>query len=245
MKTKKQKKETDKNKIMLRKLAKSAKAYVELYILVMTKLVIGGKTVVVKFPLDIPGILLKSRDICDHMTGNLLFPDAQDMLPAFKEHIEDAFALQAKMIGRGKSITEKRNKAVYLVITETFDFRIKVQKVVNQDRKYAQDIAISAGMDIKKFTPRAKQKWSAYYTGMKGEIELQGVYLTQRCAYQWQATFTPEIEASWRDMDIDVTIRSTTIIKGLIPGTMVYFRYRIIVSAGPKAWSDALSMIII
>lgn len=230
---------------MQRKLAKSTKPEVMAPIFLMTKVIIGSKNVVIKFPADIPRILLKSRCICDHMTGNLLFPDAQEMLAGFKRHIEDAFAKEAKMLKRGKSITQKRNTAVCLVITETIALRLKVQAVVNENKSEAQSIANSAGMDIKKFTPRGKQKWGAYYTGMSGEIELQGVFVPERSAYQWQATTTPDNDASWKEMEIDVTIKSTTIIKGLTPATVVYFRYRIIVSASPGEWSDVISMMII
>jgi hypothetical protein len=137
MNTKAQKAENDKLSIKLRKLAKSIKEHTSPWMFFLGGIVRGSKIVVLKLPADIPGILLKARDFYDHTFGNPLFPEAQAMLPGFKAHIEDAFAFQAKMLGRGKAVTEKRNMAVSLVITEAFTLRLKVQQVVYKHLKDA------------------------------------------------------------------------------------------------------------
>jgi hypothetical protein len=214
-------------------------------IILMAGISTGRKIVVIKLPDDIPGILLKSLFFYEKMNGNELFYAVQQSMEGFKDLIEAAVELEAAMPGGGKQLTINRNSAVSKVIWEVYKLKDHVQALVTADLTHAKEIAISAGMDIRGYTKKAKQQWEAQYNGLSGEMDLTGEYIYERSAYEWQATLTPDDPLSWKSIDIDVTIKANTTVKGLPVGTMVYFRYRIIVSAGPKSWSNVIGRIII
>jgi hypothetical protein len=218
----------------------------QLHGLIMFAMIQKRKTVVLKLPVDIPGILKKTKDINVKMTTNAaLFDDPPVAMATNKTAIDKAFAAEAAMVDPDTEKTTDRDEAVSVIVITAFQYRDYVQTKVDADVAHALDIAQMAGMDIKGTARRQKQVWAVHYTGISQEIEVTGSVRAQRCAYEWQMTETPDNIPSWRVKEITTTLQSTTIVKGLEVGKYISFRYRIILKDGPTQWSDPIKVLII
>ena len=212
----------------------------------MMSIYLNKKTVVLRLPKDVPGILVKAKDIHDKMVQNAaLFVDADPSMADFKLHLDAAFAAEGAMEDPDTDKTNTRNKTVATVILDCGSERDYVQKLVNSDLPNADSIVIDAGMTLKGFTSRQKQVWSVCYTGTSMEIELVGAWKAARCAYEWQYSYTPLVEDSWWTAHLPVTLQSTTKVSGLAVGKVVYLRYRHILKDGPTDWYEVLSILVV
>ena len=197
-------------------------------------------------PTDVPGILVKCKDINDKVTLHAaLFPDLPVTAADNKTHIEKAFTAEGAMQNPDTDKTNIRNNAVALILSEAFAYHDYVQTLATATPADAAALAIAAGMELKGFTKRGKQVWSVKYTGISQEVELTATIKGKRCAYEWQQSATPDDLPSWRVTEITTTLQSTTIATGLPVGKDIYFRFRIILKDGPTQWSDPIKVHII
>ena len=212
----------------------------------MMGIYLNKKLVVLRLPADVPNLLVKAKDIYEKMKANATLFDAPNpTMPIFLQNIEAGFKAEAAMEDPDSDKTNTRDKAVATVILDCGTERDYVQSKVNLDLPNADSIVIDAGMGLKSFTSRQKQVWAVFYTGLSGEVELQSQVKAQRCAYEWQATYTPESEASWWTIHLNVTLQASTKVNGLTPGRIVHLRYRHILKDGPDDWSEVLSIMVV
>ncbi len=131
------------------------------------------------------------------------------------------------------------------MLTLAEQMRVMVQTTVNGNIANAAEIAKNSGMTIKMINPRQNKQWTAHYTGNPGEVELSAKVKAARAFTQWQCLTDVNDLTTWTTYPIDPTLKSTTVVKNLPLGKVLFFRYRSILKAGPSEWSEAIKLMIV
>ena len=142
-----------------------------------------------------------------------------------------------------KGSVAKRNILYDAVVLDKNEVMAFVQNLADNapNAAAALDIILNAGFDAKVNGKHVKAPLTPKYTGLSGEIELVGTALDKRAAYEWQQSLDSK---TWLD-DIDGTLQAKTIVKGLTPGTIYFFRYRGLLKDGYTKWSQVVWILVV
>ena len=105
--------------------------------------------------------------------------------------------------------------------------RAYVQVIADANPGSAESIIHSAGMSVKKITPRNKADLGVTPGPVPGTAHLSAKSAGHRSAYEWQYSLD---QKTWTAMP--VTLQAKTDITGLTSGTTYAFRVRPILKAG-------------
>jgi hypothetical protein len=210
--------------------------------------------VVIKFPEDHPGIIMKAQSIHDAMgtsTWMSGITDIADILSDYQDDITEYTALEGKAQLRLPGAVGARDTFSTTFVSETSEaLRLIVQGVVKTNKTHAVEIARSCDMDIKAPGGKSASEWNVTHGETSGSVEIAGSikgYKTNRYSFQWQMTRDLSDEESWftKANFIDPTLQMTTQVKGLKLKETVWFRFRIILKDGPTEWSEPIGIDII
>ena len=137
-----------------------------------------------------------------------------------------------------KGSVAKRNLLYDVVVQDKIDVMAFVQNLADKslNATTALDIILNAGFDAKVNGKHVKAPLAAKYGELSGEILLVGTALAKRASYEWQKSLDSK---TWTD-DIDGTLQAKTLVKGLTPGTIYFFRYRALLKDGYTKWSQVI-----
>ena len=132
----------------------------------------------------------------------------------------------------------KRNLLYDVVVQDKIDVMAFVQNLADKslNATTALDIILNAGFDAKVNGKHVKAPLTPKYGELSGEILLVGTALAKRASYEWQKSLDSK---TWTD-DIDGTLQAKTLVKGLTPGTIYFFRYRALLKDGYTKWSQVV-----
>lgn len=105
----------------------------------------------------------------------------------------------------------------------------------------AELIVLTAGMNVKRNTPRQKQVFTVEAVSV-GKVKLTAKRVVNG-THEWEYTTTPNVAASW--IDADLGTKSVITLSGLTSGTRYYFRHRAVQKNGPTNWDEPYSTIIL
>jgi hypothetical protein len=187
----------------------------------------------------VPDIVKQGHAIVTAMTGNPHFPSPNPPLATVTAALNTLDTTETAALTKAKGTAEARNAALGTVKTLLRQEEAYVQQVADGSGDQAETIIASAGMAVRKVTPRQKQVFHAVQD-VSGTIVLFGDVTPGASAYNWQMspdgkTFTA----------LPTTSKARTGVTGLTPGVVYYFRHEPVLKKGMAAeWSQVISILV-
>jgi hypothetical protein len=205
--------------------------------------VIHHIVVVAKLPRGVDNLITHVYAILEAMTANTWFPTPSPSLSSVKSKVDDLKDAQVTAKTRIPGSCQARNVKKVSVVQAVYALRDYIQGICDANPDSAEAIALSGLFYVKKVSGRQKQVFTA--TNLRsGIIELVGHIKGNHCSHDWGMTLTPDNAASWYDTPIPSTLKSSTIVENLSPGTRMYFRHQLVTKEGPQGWDRVISIII-
>jgi hypothetical protein len=166
-----------------------------------------------------------------------LFPTPTPTLEVITLITKELQDLHTASRGGDKELMAKLNAKYFDFNNELTSLANYVQTIANRDNENGDVIIISAGMDIKKMTRPAEQKFEVENTLTPGRVMLK-TKGEGRASYIWEYSLDQEL---W--MPGKTTLTSKTIFNNLKPGNRYYFRVAI-VKEEQEPWSNVIHIIV-
>jgi hypothetical protein len=132
-----------------------------------------------------------------------------------------------------------RDAALTTVISNARQLRVYVQQVVSSNPSQAETIAQNASMTLRKKGASSKSDLSVKQI-VSGSVKVVAKAVKGAKAHDWQ--YSTDGGKTW--IDAGSTTKSSTTITGLVPGTTVSYRNRVLTTAGRSDWSQAVSAVV-
>lgn len=169
--------------------------------------------------LDASGLAVKAQSIYDSLNGNSSYPSPAAFLPILQTNTS---ALTSAVTAGGNTPTPAQTGAIHAAVHEVKRVLKVIGALVNWDANGNEAVLLTSGFDLKTFTPASPKSFKAVLGKLSGEIDLL-INSYGTVAYFWQMSTDPI--SSWKQ--VDLTTVSKTTIKGLTPGTKLWFRVSI------------------
>jgi hypothetical protein len=114
-----------------------------------------------------------------------------------------------------------------------------VQHLADANGPEAAAIVQRAGMSVKDARGPSKLPFDLKQGPVSGSLRLRARAAKTRVSYDWQYSLDGESY-----VDFARTVRADAELKGLVPGTRVFVRYRCVSKAGVSDWSQVLSLVV-
>lgn len=194
---------------------------------------------VLKLSKKVAQAIQQARLIVQSMTGNANFPTPSPALNTVSGHIDDLENAQLAALTRAQGTVEARNAALLVVAEDLRDLTFYVQTIADANPANSEAIIESAGLTVKRVTPRAPVEFEAKNSTISGTVLLKAKAVEGRCSHDWQVSINGN---QWTALPS--TIQAKTTADGFTPGSRQYFRHRLVTKDGPQAWSQPFSLII-
>ena len=98
----------------------------------------------------------------------------------------------------------------------------------------------SAGIGVRKTTPRQPRVFDALPGAVSGTVKLVAKSAGGRSSYEW--SYSLDGGKTW--VSAQITLQAKATILGLTSGAMVQFRYRPVTKAGQGDWSQTVVLLV-
>ena len=115
-----------------------------------------------------------------------------------------------------------------------------MQQVADGDPPNAPTIILSARFAVRKHAVRTKSNFAVSHGDVSGAAKLVAKAAAHRASYEWRYSTDGK---TWTT--VPATLTAKTVIENLTPGTLYYFRYRAVTTAGEGNWSDVVTLVMI
>lgn len=194
----------------------------------------------IKLPETVPAIVARAQAIVDAMTDNPHFPAPVPPLWVISKAVVDLQNAEATALTRAKGTAAIRDEKRTMVRSLLQQLRSYVQVTADGDPANAVSIIQSAGMTTRKQPVVPARVFSARPGPVSGEIRLIAPKAAKYASYDWEYSIDGGV--SWLTMPS--TVKASTTLARLTPGTSVMFKYRSITSKGESAWSVPVTAIV-
>ena len=189
---------------------------------------------------SVPQIITDSSHYVSCMTGNANFPNPSPTLATLSINIANVKAAYLTSLSGAKG-----TKGLMYAELKTLEISLKllaayVEANANVDTVNAENIILSAGMQVKKASVRKPKVFNVKAGRIEGDVILNSKAV-KRGAYIYQMTTNPAQSTSWTDVYQGLHVKC--LITGLTLGLTYYFRVVVIDKNGKGAWSHVLSYI--
>lgn len=188
---------------------------------------------------NVPALIIRAQAIVMAMDGNPLFTDADPDMVTLRASIvvlSDAETATRSKKGVVADRNEKRDALKRLLKRE----RDYVQRIADADPEHARSIIESAGMFVKKARDLPPRIFEAKDGPLSGTATVTAPTAADRASYE----FVHSIDGMKTWIAHPSRNLSTLTIDRLVPGSTVWFRYRVSVKGVMGDWSDPVSLII-
>jgi hypothetical protein len=158
-----------------------------------------------------------------------------------------AFKTAIDNVGLGVIGAEGAKTSAKSSLKDTLDLALAyVNALAKADQANAVGIITSAKMEVASFGAINKQDFSVRQGKATGEVILRALAAKidakyVNATYEWQYSLTSEASAVW--VNLPLTLMANTVVAGLEPGKIIWFRKRYTtVKGGTTAWCVALSI---
>ena len=196
-------------------------------------------TAVLKLSKRVAQAIQQARLIVQSMTGNANFPTPSPALNTVSGHIDDLENAQLAALTRAQGTVEARNVALAVVAEDLRDLTFYVQTIADASPASSEAIIESAGLAVKRISPRTTTDFEAKNSTISGNVILKARAGGQRTSHDWQISING---SQWTSLP--GTIQAKTTVTALTPGSRQYFRHRLVTKDGPQAWSQPVSLVI-
>ena len=189
---------------------------------------------------SVPEIITSSRHYISCMTGNANFPNPSPTLATLSINIANVEAAYQTSLSRAKG-----TKGLMYLELKTLEISLKllaayVEANANVDTVNAENIILSAGMQVKKPSVRPPKIFCAKPGAIEGDVILNSKAV-KRGAYIYQMTSDKTLATGWSDVYKGIHVKG--VVQGLSLGVLYFFRVAVIDKNGIGAWSHAISFI--
>jgi hypothetical protein len=189
---------------------------------------------------SVPQILTDAAHYVSCMTGNTHFPNPSPTLATVSINIANVNAAYLTSLSGAKG-----TKGLMYLELKTLEISLKllaayVEANANIDTVNAENIIISAGMQVKKPSVRQPKIFSVKAGKIEGDAVLNSKAV-KRGAYIYQMTADPKAASGWNEVYQGLHVKC--LVAGLTLGQQYYFRVAVIDKNGKGAWSHSLSFI--
>jgi len=209
-------------------------------IFLMALTVVKRVIAVLDFPRDIDDFITYAKGIHDSMLASPLFVALAAKLLALKN---DSIALDAKETGlktKPPTTTKaQRDAALTIVQNDLRGLKSDVQTLADATPANAENIITASGMKVKKQGAINKQDFTVKPGEVSGSVVLVAKGAGKRGAHDWAKS---EDGLNWTPLT--PTLPATTLISGMVRGTIVKFRHREILKDGPGDWSQPAEIVV-
>ena len=186
-------------------------------------------------------VILYATNIAQKMTNNANFPTPTPTIATLSAAVNDLHAAETVALSRAKGSATVRNdkRAVLVSLLQQLDGY--VQSIADASPENGAAIIESAGLAVRKITPRGKRTFAARPGALSGSAVVTAASVGPRSSYEWQSS--TDGGKTW--VFAPATTQGTTKIAGLPAGTTVQFRYLTVTPKGGQGdWSPALSLLV-
>jgi hypothetical protein len=178
------------------------------------------------------------RVIITKMTGNTWFPSPTPTLQQFTNDVNALDAAEQLTLKGPKGSAADRNTKLRVVRSDARLLKEYVQSIADANVASSQAIIEGSGYGVAKKPVRSKGQLTAKNGTVPGTVVLLAKALKKRVSYLWQMSTDSK---TWTDLP--ATVKATTVVTGLTPATVYYFRFRTLTVTGLSDWSVTVSII--
>jgi hypothetical protein len=186
----------------------------------------------------VPDLLKQGRSILQAMSPpNAWFPHPT---PTFAVALANLDALQAaETLAETKAVgtVAARNAKQIVVEKDLKHLASYVQMIADANPGQEVVIISSAGMDIKQKATQQPSVFRVLEGDVSGSVELKAPHAGDRSAHYWQSSTD---QKTWTGHP--ETIKASTTVEDLTPGTLYYFRHRVLTVDGHSDWDQLVSI---
>jgi hypothetical protein len=186
-------------------------------------------------------LIKQAQGIVLAMTNNLFFPSPVPSLGLVTKAIQDLSDAEVLARTRGTGMAKARDLKKAVLVKLLRELQFFVQGIADANPDQSEAIIVSAGMLIRKLTPRQKNRDEVRQGDVSGLVMLiAAVVRASKVGYFWEWSTD---EKSWTSLPVSFT--AATSVSGLVPGVTHYFRYRSVSrKTGTSDWSQTLSLML-
>lgn len=192
---------------------------------------------ILKLPRSVHALVAHAQAIVTCMTDNPYFPGPVPPLWIVSKAVTDLQRAEAATLTRAKGAVAVRNEKRTMVGSLLQQLRSYVQVTADGDPENGAAIIESAGMTVRKPSIPPPRVFSAKPGRLPGEVKVIAPTAGHRASYEWE--YSADGGVNWLPMP--PTLRASTALEGLTPGTTVMFKYRSLTSKGVSDWSAAIT----
>jgi hypothetical protein len=186
-------------------------------------------------------VILYATNVVQKITNNANFPTPTPTIAALSAAVNDLHTAETVALSRAKGSATVRNdkRAVLVSLLQQLDGY--VQSIADASPENGAAIIESAGLAVRKITPRGKRAFAAKPGALSGSAVVTAASAGPRASYEWQ--YSTDGGKTW--VFAPATTQGTTKLAGLPTGTTVQFRYLTVTPKGGQGdWSPALSLLV-
>jgi hypothetical protein len=191
-------------------------------------------------PRTIHAYVIYARFIAERVAADPIFvaprPPSADLLADVAALDQDTVACLTRAVGTRAKRLEQRARVHQGLMT----LRDYVQEVADGSPGEQASVIARAGMSVKNARGPSKAGFEAKPGPVPGSVTLIARAEKTRASYEWQCSLD---QRTW--LSAPPTVRADTIVRGLIPGTRVFFEYRTVTKAGLSDWSDSVWLFVV
>jgi hypothetical protein len=185
-------------------------------------------------------VILYASNIVQKMTGNPAFPTPTPTLAALTAATSDLHSAETVTLSRAKGSATVRDDKRTVLVSLLQQLDGYVQSIADATPENGAAIIESAGLAVRKVTPRAKRTFAATTGLLSGSAVVTAASAGPRSSYEWQYSIDGK---TW--VPAPATTQGRTKIAGLPSGTTVQFRYLAVTPKGGQGdWSPAVALLV-
>jgi hypothetical protein len=193
-----------------------------------------------QFPHTVLALIALAKAIVQALTGNKSFPNPDPPLATVTSAIADLEAAQALVQTRAKGAVQARDTKRAALVALLRGLRASIQKVADADLAHAPELIASAGLRARRVAVRARRIFAAKHGPLSGSVSLVSPSGGKRAGYEWQ--YSADGGKTWQEAR--ATLRGSTAITGLVPGSTYLFRGRVVDKKGDTDWCPPVSLMV-
>src|SRR5580698_1708010 len=198
-------------------------------------------TITLGIPGKIADLILYATNIVQKLTNNPSFPTPTPTVAVLAAAVNDLHNAETTALSRAKGSATVRNDKRTALVALLQQLDGYVQSVADATPETGAAIIESAGLTVRKNTPRGKRPFAAKPGALSGTVVVTAVAAGQRSSYEWQ--YSTDGGKTW--VFAPATTQGKTTIAGLPSGTTVQFRYLAVTPKGGQGdWSAAVSLLV-
>ena len=196
-------------------------------------------TVALNPPKGIAKFIAYAKFIAACMEGNPYFPSPPVLIAKLLAHIADLEAAEIVTRTRVQAAAAARDVKREIVLGDLEQLRMYVQTVANQHAEDAPAVVASSGMSLKRSTAAKKADFTAKQPLRTNSVRLDARHPGGDASFDWQYS---KDGVAW--FDGPRTVQSRVTLDELVPGTLYWFRYRVLTKAGLGDWSEPITLMV-